>query len=328
MSSWHSYASSFALGHKAVGELFLDPVTVEEKVDGSQFSFGIFDVGGDTRDGDPVFVPKVRSKGREIFISPEGKSSEGMFQKAIDAVLARCRDGLLTPGWTYRAEFLQKPKHNALAYDRVPKDNLIIFDVATGEERYLCYFDKLAEANRLGLETVPLLWEGWVTDPEQLKQFLDRTSVLGGQKIEGFVVKNYARFGKDKKILFGKYVSDSFKEVHDVSWKDDNPKQGEIVQQIIAWLRTPARWNKALQHLREAGRIEDTPRDIPNLFAEVPHDVKEEFEEEIKNRLFTWAWPQISRGITAGMAEWYKEQLLGKQRFGAESPAEDGPGHE
>jgi hypothetical protein len=311
MSSWHSYASSFALGHNALTTLFLDPVTVEEKVDGSQFSFGRFhqlNVLGELVGPDVI---KVRSKGREIFVSPDGVSSEKMFQRAIDSVLARSKD--LTPGWTYRAEYLQKPKHNALAYDRVPKDNLIVFDISIGEERYLPYFDKMAEAERIGLETVPLLYEGWVTDMETLKSFLDRTSVLGGQKIEGFVVKNYTRFGKDKKILFGKYVSDSFKEVHDVSWKDENPKQGEIVQQVINWLRTPARWSKAVQHLEESGRLEGSPRDIGNLFIEVPHDVKEEFEEEIKTKLFAWAWPQISRGITAGMAEWYKERLLASQ---------------
>lgn len=312
MSSWHSYASSFALGHKAVADLFLDPVTVEEKVDGSQFSFGTFDTFNAAAELLPPMI-KVRSKGREIFISPDGKSSEGMFQKAVESVLARAH--LLAPNWTYRAEFLQKPKHNALAYDRVPKGNLIIFDIAISEERYLPYFDKMAEAERIALEIVPILYEGYVTDPEQLKSFLDRTSVLGGQKIEGIVVKNYARFGKDKKILFGKYVSDAFKEVHEASWKEENPKQGDIVQQIVAWLRTPARWSKAVQHLEEAGRLEGSPRDIGNLFIEVPHDVKEEFEEEIKERLFKSVWPHISRGITAGMAEWYKEQLLGKQKF-------------
>ena len=311
MSSWHSYASSFALGHKGVAELFLDPVTVEEKVDGSQFSFGTFDGVG----------VKVRSKGREIFVSPDGVSSEKMFQRAIDSVLARSKD--LTPGWTYRAEYLQKPKHNALAYDRVPKDHLIIFDIAITEERYLPYFDKMAEAERIGLEVVPLLWEGWVTDTETLKSFLDRTSILGGQKIEGFVVKNYTRFGKDKKILFGKYVSDAFKEVHDVAWKDENPKQGEIVQQVITWLRTPARWAKAVQHLEEAGRLEGSPRDIGNMFVEVPHDVKEEFEEEIKAKLFAWAWPQISRGVTAGMADWYKERLMQASVFRDAEPFVD-----
>ena len=46
-TSWHSYPSIFALGHRALAELFLDPVVVEEKVDGSQFSFGLFEENGE-----------------------------------------------------------------------------------------------------------------------------------------------------------------------------------------------------------------------------------------------------------------------------------------
>lgn len=45
--SWHSYPSTFALGHRAIADLLLDPVLVEEKVDGSQFSFGVFEQDGE-----------------------------------------------------------------------------------------------------------------------------------------------------------------------------------------------------------------------------------------------------------------------------------------
>ena len=47
IDSWHSYPSTFALGHKALAELLLDPVLVEEKIDGSQFSWCV--VGGEFR---------------------------------------------------------------------------------------------------------------------------------------------------------------------------------------------------------------------------------------------------------------------------------------
>jgi ATP-dependent RNA circularization protein (DNA/RNA ligase family) len=36
-----SYPSIYALGHRAIRELFDGPVVVEEKIDGSQFSFGV-----------------------------------------------------------------------------------------------------------------------------------------------------------------------------------------------------------------------------------------------------------------------------------------------
>lgn len=74
-----------------------------------------------------------------------------------------------------------------------------------------------------------------------------------------------------------------------------------------------ARWQKAIQHLAESGRIEDSPRDIGLLIKEIPEDVEKECAAEIKEKLYTWAWPHLRRRIVAGMPEWYKEQLLKKQ---------------
>ena len=74
-TSWHSYPSTFALGHRYVAELFHDPVLIEEKIDGSQISFGVFPV----IDGVDELVLKVKSKGAEInVIAPEK-----MFSKAV-----------------------------------------------------------------------------------------------------------------------------------------------------------------------------------------------------------------------------------------------------
>lgn len=300
MDSWHSYPSIYALGHRYLEELLLDPVLVEEKVDGSQFSFGVFEIDGEQ-------ILKCRSKGAQLnIIAPDS-----MFERGVNAVKAM--QDQLHVGWTYRAEYLAKPKHNALAYDRIPNNHIIIFDINTAEEAYMPYDDKASEAARLGLEVVPIMHHGMVEDLQHFRTFLDRTSCLGGQKVEGVVIKNYARFGKDKKVLLGKFVSEAFKEVHAAEWKAANPNRADIVQALIEALRTPARWNKAIQHLREAGQIEDSPKDIGLLMKEVAVDVSEEEMDAIKDKLFDWAWPQIRRGITRGLPEWYKEQLLAKQ---------------
>ena len=181
--SWHAYPSVFALGHRAISELFDDAVIVEEKIDGSQFSFGV--IAG---------VLRARSKGQEILLDGP---IEGMFERAIEVV--RELSPLLHPEWTYRAEYLSKPAHNALAYERVPARHLIVFDVNTDHERYLSYEDKATEADRLGLEVVPLLGAGIYSTPGEIAGLLTRQSALGGQLVEGVVVKNYARFGADKK---------------------------------------------------------------------------------------------------------------------------------
>ncbi len=62
--------------------------------------------------------------------------------------------------------------------------------------------------------------------------------------------------------------------------------------------------------MREAGQLEGTPRDIGKLFKEVPEDIKKECKEDIKEILWGHFWKDISRGITAGLAEWYKNKLV------------------
>lgn len=45
MESWHSYPSIYNLGHRYIADLLTVPVIVEEKIDGSQFSFGLDEEG-------------------------------------------------------------------------------------------------------------------------------------------------------------------------------------------------------------------------------------------------------------------------------------------
>src|SRR6185437_10425012 len=126
----HSYPKVYAVGHSAIAELFLGDVLVEEKVDGSQFSFCI--TGGEVA---------MRSRGAVVY--PE---TAGMFAAAVTAA-NELRDRV-RPSWVYRCEYLMKPKHNTLNYGRVPHFNLILFDINTGDEAYLSRAEKEAEAER------------------------------------------------------------------------------------------------------------------------------------------------------------------------------------
>lgn len=119
----------------------------------------------------------------------------------------------------------------------------------------------------------------------------------------------------------GKFVSESFKEIHAGEWRKENPTPSDIVDQIAADLKTPARWNKAIQHLAETGKLEGSPRDIGALIKEVPADIEKECVDEIKERLFRFAWPHIRRRVTAGLPEWYKDQLLRRQFESGEDSA-------
>lgn len=264
----------------------------------SQFSFGVFN--GEL---------KCRSKG--VVIQLGDPTSEGMFKQGIDTV--RSIQDKLVDGYTYRGEYLQKAKHNALAYDRHPTGHIILFDINYGQEAYLPYDRVVKEGERLGLEVVPLLYEGMVSDPTQLLNLLERTSVLGGAKIEGFVIKNYFKFGDDKKVLMAKHVSEAFKEIHHKEWASANPTGKDILAMLGDKYGTPARWHKAITHLRDAGLLTDSPKDIGPLMKEVNADVLAECKEEIKEDLFKWAWSHIARRITSPLPQYYKDYLLKKQ---------------
>lgn len=300
----HSYPSIYNLGHKAIADLLNGPVIVEEKVDGSQFSF----VKRTSTDSPYDF--EFRSKGAEVY-----RDAKGMFSKVVTEIE---KIGHTLPlDVIFRGEYLSKPAHNVAAYNRVPKHHVIIFDVDRGDQDYMSYSDKWFFAHDLDLEVVPKLFEGMLTDANLLRELLERESILGGQKIEGVVIKpvGYDLFGRDKKVLMGKFVSEAFKETHAAEWKKTHGTKGpgDVIAILAAAFSSPARWDKAVLHLRERTELEDSPRDIGKLMMEVPADVLKECKDEISEQLWKWAWPQLRRRLTAGLPEWYKQKLMDKQ---------------
>ncbi len=310
-----SYSSIFTIGHRAVTELFTrGPVHIESKIDGSQISFRVNPEDGEL---------EMRSRGSPINVH----APEGMFAKAVESVKQRLH--LLTPGYTYRGEYLAKPKHNTLAYNRTPKDFIIIWDIDTAVQSYRQPAEKRAEAERIGYECVPLLYTGMVTDVLSLRKYLELECVLGGQKIEGVVAKpaDYNAFGADKKLLVAKLVSEQFKETHNATWTKEHGTSGqlEFVGQLAQRYATPARWAKARQRLMEAGVLEGSMRDIPKLMAEVPPDVLKECKEEIIEALWGWAWPQLTRKLCKGLPEYYKDRLMREANEALEASAQPAP---
>lgn len=295
MSEISSYPKIYALGHWAIGGIFNTEVSVTEKIDGSQFSFGI--IGGELL---------ARSRGQRLILDTPNK----MFEQAVET--AKELAPILTDGWIYRCEYLQKPKHNTLSYDRTPRGYLMVFDIERAPQDFLTDDERYEESQRIGLESVPVFYRGVVKNQEMIKEMLSTVSILGGQLIEGVVVKNYALFLPDGKVAMGKYVSEAFKEVHRKSWRERNPTSGDVLYQLSNIYCNPARWEKAAIHLREADLLEESPKDIGNLILEVQRDIEQENADEIKQFLFNHYWPKLRRSITAGLPEWWKNKLLEK----------------
>lgn len=291
----HSFPKVFNLGHPAISELLRDEVIVQEKIDGSQISFALID--------DEIHI---RSKNAEIF----GDNPNDMFAKGVE-VIHSLRDKL-TPNWVYRGEYLRSPKHNALEYSRCPKNHIVLFDIEVSPNEFLDYISVSETARSLDLDPVFFLYEGKIEDHDQLKELMDIESQLGGP-IEGYVIKNYSRFGRDGKVLMGKHVSEQFKETNKTNWKKQNPSKGDIIQLLIEQYRNENRWEKAYQHLRDSGNLEHGPRDIGVLIKEAQNDIIRECEEEIKEALWDYAKSHITRGAVKGLPEWYKSLLVERQ---------------
>jgi len=187
---------------------------------------------------------------------------------------------------------------------------VVLLDVDVGLESYVLPQDKRVIADALGLE-VPQLLATWTERPtmESMLALLTTKSMLGGQLIEGFVMKAYGVYGPDKKTLMAKYVSERFKEVHHREFKQDG-SQKDIFCQLELAFKTEARWDKAVQHLRDAGQLTGSPKDIGPLITEVREDIEREEKEAIKERLWAWAKKPLMGKLTGGLPEWYKKKLL------------------
>lgn len=293
------YPFLFAVGHRYIDNLFDGPVVIEEKVDGSQFSFGFVD-------------GKLRCWSKRVEMDVD--APEGMFGKACETV--RGVAGLLGEGLIYHCEYLAKEKHNTCKYGRVPKGNLVFFDVQNaGTHEFLTNrLGKEAVAEKLGIDCVPLLYAGDAlreADIEHLKTYFERESFLGGCKIEGVVVKNYNRTTQVQPGMpvIGKFVRPEFKEANGARWSAEKQPKAEFVETIIESLRRPARWNKAIEHLRDDGKLTLAPQDIPNLIKEVQSDVVREEQDQIKQVLWDHFSPQILRGVIKGLPEHFKQRL-------------------
>jgi hypothetical protein len=298
MSVIPSYPKVYAIGSPPLDGLFMpgEDVTyiVQEKVDGSQFSFG--KVGG---------VLGIRSKGQDIT-----HETGGMFLQGIEYV--KSIERLLPDNVIFRGEFLGKPKHNVLAYDKAPENNIILFDVQVPNEygvwRYLTEPGEVGIwAFALYLTAVPYTAMK-IASHLDVQECLEWTSCLGGQPVEGVVVKRYDKLSRFGEPLFGKYVSERFKEKHGQTKYKTTGK--DLIGDIIGEYKTEARWEKAVIHLRERGELTGTPKDIGLLMREFAVDFEEECSLEIMDRLWKHYRKIIIPTCQKGLAEWYKDQLL------------------
>ena len=298
-----SYSKVYTFGDSAVQDVLRPcgdaPIVIQEKVDGSQLSFGVNDDG-------KLFV---RSKKVNLDLD-----NAGMFRPVVDHL--KTLTALLFPGWWYRGEYLRQPKHNALTYGRTPHGFVCLFDIQHDGGSLTSSIVE-TEAAHLGLDAVPSA----EVNPrsitaEKLGELVKQESFLGGCEREGVVIKNYGRTDRHGKLLMAKYVGAAFREKH--APKSKVPRAPvSIVDDLVSQYAVEARYAKAIQHRRDEGLLEGDPTDIGPLIGEVQRDLLEEEGDAIKGALFKHFWKTIGRRVSAGMAGFYKDHLASQAVVGA-----------
>ncbi len=293
----------YAIGSHENHGLLDGPVEITEKLDGSSIAFGNIDK--------QLFI---RSKSKLLDLLTPDK----MFQLGVDKIKELDEKGLLLPNAIYYGEYFNKNKHNAISYDHVPKGNIALFAISH-YGAFLPRVNLTMEAAALGFDTVPQLFVG--NYPVQkngenslIAELMNKESYLGKVKPEGIVFKRYD-LTRDEKvsntsgIIVGKCVSEEFKEVSHGKSKMYKKEVNSKLDAYLSQFCTRARWDKAIQHLRDSGELATSSRDIPNLLRELNKDLEAEEKENIKEKLWQIFGKEVYKIAGSGFAEYYLNHL-------------------
>lgn len=284
MTIW-PYPKIWHLDHPQAARLWHGEVTIEEKIDGSQFSVMRTDHG-----------LLYKSKGQEVF----AESADKNFKPTI--AYLQSIEHLLNVGYVYRGEALRSKKHNTLTYRTCPDSHFVVFDIETAQGVFLSRARKEEECAAVRLPCVPELQVK--IGPTTIPNLLGKESFLGGVMIEGVVVKNYNERDSFGHTLMAKYVRPEFRELN-----TQTTKQGNYDDLIRTMGCSEVRWKKAIARLQEQGVLEASPRDISKLIKAIQDDAEAECWDMVLE-LFQAKYKKLLRlGSTRGFAEWYKAQL-------------------
>jgi hypothetical protein len=283
------------LGHREVAGIDQGEVVIQEKVDGSNFSMVCL-VGG---------VIKFFSHHQELLPGAADK----MFKPAIEHLVSKAPS---LGGMCYRFELLNRPKHNVLAYERMPKNGLVLFGMEDAHTQgpQGCRLLLEGVARELDVDVVPELYRGPMPSAEKLEALTKGQSFLGGP-IEGVVIKNYGVRNEYGRHLVAKFVRPEFKETAQSTRKVR--MGGEDIADMGVQFGGEARWLKAVQWLKETGNCSGGMEDVGFLFKRVQSDVESECEAELKEQLWRKYRKQILAGATRGLPEWYKQKVQSRE---------------
>lgn len=165
----------------ARNRLLMGPNIVEEKYDGYSLYFA-------RENGELVVSTKQR----------DGVVEEPM---AFSGILPSLHELPLEPNATYYGEYLPRCRMVDITYERPAKGDIVLWDVRLPDGSWLPPKEKYLEAQRLGLDCARWLATdctndenvaatiAWLTGKHP--SFPKPNPLLGGDRMEGFIIKNY-----------------------------------------------------------------------------------------------------------------------------------------
>ena len=249
----HLYDLYNKKGQDFIEKLFNTYVTVNEKMDGSAFIFerslenGKFKFYKRDQRNPITMVDRTLMKYYEVPIQYIESLPPHILNK-------------IPRGWKFGLEFFSNPQPVEIAYDRIPKNNLILSYVHVVEEpgvisRTIQEKEKLDEwADLLGVERPPIIFQGKLTE-EQKNQILDFLRTPFNELLEVFKTKSFVRFIigiLNPEIKTTALNNDLDKAIEGIVFRFGDPEGGDpILSKMVDPIFTEMAKNKAQKRKEE-----------------------------------------------------------------------------
>jgi len=281
-------------------------VIIQEKIDGSQLS--ICNIDG-----------KLHFYNKNKEITATSKPFLNSYLSLVD------KPHLFKKGYIYHGEAMNSIQPNTIRYEREPLYFWIIYEIVKDDGISLSPEQVLECIKDTGLEYIrPIFYNFICAKYYDYVQIANKCiteinegkikSVLGG-KPEGVVLKALNHKKENGKIVNTRYkfVRTEFSEMNRMRKKKlPTLLDTEIVDGIGDVYNVHARFQKAVQHLKEADKWKDGDimRNQSAMVNELDIDLLKECKEDIKTMLFIRFFPQICKAARSDLTKFLKNDCL------------------
>jgi hypothetical protein len=254
----HLYDLYNKKGQEFIEKLFNTYVTVNEKMDGSAFVFerdietGKFKFYKRDQRNPITMVDRTLMKYYEVPIQ--------YIESLPPHIMTK-----IPRGWRFGLEYFSSPQPVEIAYDRIPKNNLILSYVHVIEEpgkisRTIQEKEKLDEwADLLGIERPPIIFQGNLSD-DQKNSIMEFLRTPFNELLEEFKTKSFVRFiigVLNPEIKTTALNNDLDKAIEGIVFRFGDPEGGDpVLSKMVDPIFTEMAKNKA------AKRKEEKPSDF------------------------------------------------------------------